>query len=123
MKMSSIMIVDDSEADHFFTVAIIENFDPEIEIFQAYDGQEALDMLDEMTTPPDIILLDINMPRMNGFEFLEEYSTREKRGNVIAMLTSSDQQRDKEMVAKFDVVNMYFVKPLKEEDLLKIKSL
>ena len=39
------------------------------------------------------------------------------------MLTSSDQQRDKEMVAKFDVVNMYFVKPLKEEDLLKIKSL
>jgi len=60
-------------------------------VLQAYDGQEALEVLKDLDTQPDVIFLDINMPRMNGHEFLEEYSKWDKCSVVIIMLTSSDK--------------------------------
>ncbi|MDB2683163.1 response regulator [Alphaproteobacteria bacterium] len=115
MNISSIMIVDDSESDQFLTKVIIEKYDDTIEIMQAYDGQEALEQLDAIDKQPDIILLDINMPRMNGFEFLEEYNKREEKSKIIAMLTSSDQEEDKEKSIKYGCVKTYFVKPLSSD--------
>ncbi|MGH1455235.1 MAG: response regulator [Alphaproteobacteria bacterium] len=123
MKITSIMVVDDNDGDHFLTQAIIEEFDSSIEIFQAYDGEEALEILDSMENQPSIILLDINMPRMNGFEFLEEYGKRENQSRVIAMLTSSDQGRDKEKAMTYNCVQKYFEKPLDIEDLESLKTL
>lgn len=123
MEITSIMIVDDSESDQFLTGAIIEEFDPSITVFQAYDGEEALEKLGAMDEQPDFILLDINMPRMNGFEFLEEYSKQEKRARVIAILTSSDQDQDKEKAMVYNCVQKYFVKPLDVSDLENIKNL
>lgn len=123
MDISSIMVVDDSESDQFLTEAVINAFDESIEIFQAYDGQEALEQLDNMTSPPNIILLDINMPRMNGFEFLEEYSKRDYETKVIAMLTSSDQEQDKEKALQYGCIQEYFVKPMDAFQLEKIRNL
>ena len=117
MSISSIMIVDDSESDQFLTKIVIEKFDDSIEISQAYDGEEALEQLRAMDQQPEIILLDINMPRMNGFEFLEKYNSWEHRAKVIAMLTSSDQEKDQEQSKKFDCVKTYILKPLDFEDI------
>ena len=122
MDIFSIMIVDDSEADQYLTELVIEEFDPSITILKAHDGQEALDKLDEMSEPPSLILLDINMPRMNGFEFLEEYNKREIQGVVIAMLTSSEQNQDKDKTKKYDFVHTYFNKPLTVDDFEKIRN-
>lgn len=119
-KIKSILVVDDNEGDQIIANYAIQEYDSDIEVFKAYDGSEALNMLDEMATPPDIILLDINMPGMNGHEFLDVYSKKERQSTVVAMLTTSDQLQDKEKCLKFDFVKQYITKPLEKEDLVVI---
>lgn len=123
MKFSSIMIVDDNESDQFLTREMIEEFDASITIFQAYDGEEALEQLDAMNEQVSLIILDINMPRMNGFEFLEEYNKRESKSAIIAMLTSSDQEQDKKRAAQYDCVKDFYLKPLQSSDLERLINL
>ena len=120
MPKKTVMIVDDSEADQFLAVITIENLEEEITVLQAYDGQEALDILDGLSAQPDFIFLDINMPVMNGHEFLREYSNREMQASVVVMLTSSLQERDKERSLAYQCVKEYFTKPLEESDLERI---
>lgn len=110
--IQSILIIDDSPADQLLTQMTIESYSKDIKILQAYDGREGLDILAAEATPPDAILLDINMPGMNGHEFLEEYSKQENPSCVVVMLTSSVQQQDKKKCMKFDFVKRYFDKPL-----------
>jgi len=121
--MHSVMIVDDSEPDQYLAQHIIEEFDPTIKILEAYDGQEAVDILKDLPQQPDVIFLDINMPRMNGHEFLEEYETWEVKSVVIIMLTSSDQDLDKEKSRAHNSVIDYFTKPLDTAKLEKIPEL
>jgi CheY-like chemotaxis protein len=114
------MIVDDSEPDQYLAQHIIEEFDPNIEILTAFDGQEALDILGGLSQQPDVIFLDINMPRMNGHEFLAEYETWDNCSVVIIMLTSSDQDLDKEKSKAHKSVIDYFTKPLAVSQLEKV---
>lgn len=122
MQISSVMIVDDSDADQFINKDVIEEFDSSIVIYQAYDGQEALEQLEKLAQQPSLILLDINMPRMNGFEFLEEYSKREDKARVIAMLTSSDQVSDSQKALEYGCVDQYFLKPITVENLILLNA-
>ena len=112
MNIKQVLIIDDSDADQFMAAAAIEEFDLQIEILQAYDGQEALELLDTLEKQPDLIFLDINMPRLNGFEFLAEYSTKEDRTSIVVMLTSSNQEKDKETARSYGCVKGYIEKPL-----------
>jgi len=120
MTMKTVMIIDDSETDQYLSTHIIKKYDANIEILQAYDGEEALEILKALPTQPDLIFLDINMPRMNGHEFLEEYDKWEKRSEVIIMLTSSDQKQDKEKSLAYQCVKKYYVKPIEVVDLKTI---
>lgn len=110
--MNTVMIVDDSESDQFLSKVIIEKVNPDIRVLQAYDGQEALEILADLPKQPDVIFLDINMPRMNGHEFLAKYDACEEQTVVVVMLTSSDQERDKEKSMSYKCVKKYFTKPL-----------
>lgn len=121
--MHSVMIIDDSEPDQYLAQHVIEEFDPNIKILSAYDGQEALDVLRDLPQQPDVIFLDINMPRMNGHEFLEEYETWDNRSVIIIMLTSSDQDLDKEKSKAHNSVIDYFTKPLDVSKLKKVPEL
>ena len=117
MSIDIVLIVDDSEIDQFLARYMIEKFDTEIEIFQAYDGREALDLLHNMNRPPNVIFLDINMPRMNGHEFLDEYDTFDEQTANVIMLTSSEQGNDMEQAMAHDCVKQYFTKPLDKVEL------
>ena len=123
MKMSLILLVDDNETDQFLHEMVIKKFDPTIKILKAYDGEEALEVLANAEEAPDLILLDINMPRMNGFEFLEEYNKLSYTSTVVAMLSSSEQGSDREKALGYGCVETYFVKPLDSDDLQKMLDL
>lgn len=120
MGMISVMVVDDSEADQMLAKMIIEEFDESIEVLQAYDGEEALEILEKRSKQPDVIFLDINMPRMNGHEFLDKYDAWENTTTVVIMLTSSDQVWDKEKSMAHQCVKKYFTKPLETAYLEEI---
>lgn len=117
MGVKSVMIIDDSEMDHFLAKYIIGKYDPRIEILQAYDGQEAIEILKGLSSQPDVIFLDINMPRMNGHAFLEVYSNWEGHSESVIMLTSSNQEQDKEKSLAYQCVKKYCVKPIESSHL------
>lgn len=119
--LRSILIIDDSLAEHFLYKEVIQSCDEKIEVHQAYDGQEGLDMIVKEGISPDLIFLDINMPGLNGFEFLEQFESSEHRLDTnIIMLTSSSLDQDKERAFAFDSVTDYILKPLRVNDMQKI---
>ncbi|GAC22694.1 response regulator receiver protein [Paraglaciecola mesophila KMM 241] len=117
MKKPSILIVDDSEIEQFLLKNMIEKYDTEIAIHQAYDGEEALSILEGLATPPTLILLDINMPGMNGHEFLDNYELQQNHCDTIVMLSSSEEASDIQRSLSHTCVKRYVSKPLVIEDL------
>lgn len=115
------LLVDDSETEQFLYRHIIESYSEQITLLSAHDGEEALDVLDKKGPSIHCILLDINMPRMNGFEFLEAYTEKHKDSQaVIVMLSSSNYTTDKEKALSFSCVSDYITKPLTPSMLDKI---
>ncbi len=121
--MKTILIIEDNLADQFLGKAIFNSKRPDVTVHIASDGQEALELLNEGNISPDLILLDINMPRMNGHEFLKEYSEDNKREiPVVVMLTSSDQEQDKEQSFAYKCVKEYLQKPIKFETIERLEQ-
>jgi len=122
------ILVDDEEANNFYHQIVIGGLFPEANVMSFTDGKSALDYLknehsDYNQENPELksaILLDINMPEMNGWEFLDEYEglEREQRADyVIALVTSSQNPKDVEKAKSYNLVKEYVIKPLTEENL------
>ncbi len=114
-----VMLVDEDEIDNIINQKIIEssNFAEKIEVFRS--GQDALDYLaansGDSTNLPDLIFLDINMPLMDGFQFLEEFEKQSAPVHAkcrIIMLSSSISPRDIDRAASNRFVRKYLNKPL-----------
>lgn len=115
----SILIVEDSEIDQYLAKYMIEKFYTDINVLQAYDGEEAISLLKSLSQQPKLILLDINMPRMNGLEFLDEYEASQIDKTTVVMLTSSFQNSDKNKCMAHTTVKKYLHKPL---DITELES-
>lgn len=126
MTIRKLLVVDDSEAEHFLYRHALRKFDPGIEVVSVYDGHEALKLLDGFAAEemPDFLLLDINMPRMDGAEFLEAFHARYADAPVrIVMLTSSLNDRDREKALSYPHVAGFMTKPLGQEDLARLAGM
>ena len=124
MTLNTVLVIDDSEAEQFLYKHMIESHDKDAKVLSAYDGEEALEVLTNGKEEPSCILLDINMPRMNGFEFLDSYSKQFKGEHaIIVMLTSSTHTDDKERALAYQYVRDYFIKPITAEDLQKLSAI
>lgn len=122
--MKSILIIEDSKSDQFLGEMMIKSVFPDIDICLATDGQEGLEILTNEAVQPDVILLDINMPRMNGHEFLKEFSEGNSREvPVVIMLTSSDQEQDKQQAMQYTCVRDYFLKPITKEKVAELQKI
>lgn len=129
-KVNSILLIDDDAATNFLHRMVIEEYNFCEHIAEASDGLDALNYLQtKMATgypQPDLIFLDINMPRMDGWEFLENYRelpSECKGGAVIAMLTTSLNPDDRERAKNFDCVQYFESKPLDKDKLDRLLDL
>lgn len=123
-NIKTILLIDDMEIEHVNVKYVLEDYSESIKLISAYDGHEGIELLLKLQTPPDVILLDINMPCMNGLEFLAELDkTGLKNTLIIVMLTSSDQELDKKESTKYENVKGYIGKPLESNHIDYIKSL
>jgi CheY-like chemotaxis protein len=115
-KLNCIMLVDDSPDDNFFHEREIKKADLANIVITKVSAKKALDYLKSKEEPrSDLIFLDINMPGMNGWEFLEEYTRLDNelhRGVIIVMLTTSDNSDDLARAKKWGIVSDYITKPL-----------
>ena len=115
-----IYLADDDEDDRDLFVDALREVDPSVILTQAEDGVQLMEILSTIKDPlPEILFLDINMPRKNGFECLEEI--RKKEGSVkginIIILSSSNDPQDIEKALELGAT-FYAVKP-NRFDMLK----
>lgn len=130
----AIMLVDDNEIDNLINQKMIEASEITEHIYTHTGARSAIEFLrnieklDAASTNnvlPEIIFLDIDMPLMDGFQFLDEFgnlSEKTKEKCSIIMLTSSISPADVNRSKKYDYVRKYINKPLTLENLEKFKS-
>jgi CheY-like chemotaxis protein len=120
--LSCVMLVDDNHSDNFFHDREIKKNNPATTVIFKYSGSEALEYLRSTETTenilPDLIFLDINMPGMNGWEFLDEYHLLNKNiisKVIVIMLTTSDNPDDEAKAKNWDIIYDFKTKPLTKE--------
>ncbi len=130
-KLNCILLIEDNEADNFYHKIILQDMDIAHHIRIVENGQQALNYLlnegdyrdKEQYPSPDLIFLDINMPLMNAWEFLEKYvqiPDDKKRSHTIVMVSTSSNPFDKKKAEAIREINEFTNKPLSEEIVLKI---
>ena len=126
-KLDCILLIDDDKPTNYFHKIIINDSGLTERVIAIQSGQEALEYLgqkEEGQYPrPDLIFLDINMPAMDGWEFLEEYNKLDKNKKakiLIIMLTTSINPEDEKKAKEINLINGFQRKPLSVEMLEKI---
>lgn len=122
-KSKCILLVDDDQTTILLTQLFLESMSL-TDVHASSNGQEAIDfILDHCDEPtpqcPHLVLLDLNMPVMDGFEFLDEFGQLDcnnKESIKIVVVSSSDSKRDRERIQQYKV-DGYIVKPLTEEKI------
>lgn len=119
-QIPQVLVVDDNEAEQYLIEYLIHSHNKDIKVLKAFDGREALNTIStmEQENSPSFILLDINMPGMNGFEFLEHYHrTNNINSDVIVMLTVSLVGDDYKKCMQYSRVKKTVAKPLSTETI------
>ena len=123
MMMIQVLLVDDSEPDRLFASIVLARSGLPLKVHEFESAADALAALATAPQPPAIILLDINMPGMDGFAFLqafEQLPEERRRGTSVVMLSSSPLDSDRERALSHAAVKDYMVKPL---DVQQARSL
>lgn len=122
-KLVNILLVEDDEVDVMNVKRAFLKNNIKNTLYVAGNGVEALDMLENAIVPlPRIIILDINMPKMNGIEFLRHLRQNEKFKNIsVFVMTTSNEDSDKINAYDLNVAG-YILKPLSFEKFLQSVS-
>ena len=123
-ELSTVLIIDDSEIDTLIHRKTLERIKHVREIHTVSSGTEAIELLkgySSLVKPlPDIILLDLNMPIMDGFAFIETFRDAPLSGKenvTIVIVSSSSSQSDMNKATELGI-NHFVMKPLTEEKIL-----
>lgn len=123
MKKISVLIVDDNEADRYLLRRQLDETNLDVVVYEEVDGEKALNFFldyddkvqnDPDEFPPLIVFLDINMPMIDGFEFLEKFKPVRDQYNIetsfIMMFTTSEKEEDKKKSFEFEFVKGFLTK-------------
>ncbi|WP_426059837.1 response regulator [Hymenobacter sp. B1770] len=126
-SLSCVLLVDDDPTTNFLNQLLFKRLGTSNQVLVALNGQEALDLLQQHCHEvseecPALILLDVKMPVMDGFSFLEAYEKlpiTQKQAIIIVMLTTSLHPQDVERVEKLNIAG-FLNKPLTEDKLNQV---
>ena len=128
-KFKDVFVIDDDKVFHFIIKRLFSKNNIDISPSFYFNGLEAIEEIKQKinsgNTLPDLILLDINMPIMDGWQFLDEFrKTRivtQGDRTTIYLVSSSDSISDINKAKEYqDQIKDYFFKPMTLEDLQKI---
>lgn len=126
-KINCILLIDDNPNENYLHTYTIKEADVCNSLKTVYNGEDALFYLEEAdgkeNPKPDLILLDMNMPGMSGFDFLNEFKMLDeklKAGIVIVILSNSDDSVEVERAMKTKEVKEFVSKPLDFQMLNRI---
>ena len=110
-KVKNVLIVDDNLTTNLLHQKVVENYNEDINTDVVINGKEGLEYLAK--NYPEIILMDLNMPIMDGFDFLRELKKEQiiNKTNVI-VITSSNDPKDKQKCLEITTDIQFMVKPL-----------
>ncbi len=128
-KKKNIFLVDDDRTTNFVHRTLISKVEKDAVVDDFLEAYEFLEFLAENINHaenlPDFILLDVNMPQMSGWEFLDEYKKTifpfMKKCKIV-MVTSSNNSIDLEKARQYPFVKGYYVKPISSDMLTEILS-
>lgn len=122
----SIAIIDDDEIYKIIIGKMIHNSGLFDRVYLFDDSREALEVIDNKKfSIPEIILLDLNMPHLDGWEFLDHLKKQQPGvyfKTEIYIVTSSISENDKDRAARYEGVQEFISKPITQEVLKKIAS-
>jgi CheY-like chemotaxis protein len=124
LKTLKILLIEDDVIEVMKFKRVLSNLRLNHTIIEANNGEEALELLNIKGQLPNIILLDLNMPRIDGIEFLSRLKKNDKLKHIPAViLTTSNNFKDLKKCFEIGIAG-YILKPLKyEEYMVKIESL
>jgi CheY-like chemotaxis protein len=130
-KYHTVMLIDDNEIDNLINQKMIEAASIAENIYTHTGAKSAIEFLKNMEklevadkVLPDVIFLDIDMPLMDGFQFLDEFeklTNVAKRKCKIVMLTSSINPQDFNRSKKYENVRLFLNKPLSHDSIVKLE--
>lgn len=128
MKFNNVFVVDDDKIFHFIIKKLLTSNNININPSYFLNGLEALEglknKLDTGENQPDLILLDINMPILDGWQFLEEFKKLKdklKKEITIYIISSSNNQTDLDKAEVFsNEVQNYYLKPISVDEIKSI---
>lgn len=117
-NIKSLLLVDDDQDYKYFFYKALEKVDPEVHVITADDGLDALQKLE--TNTPDVILIDFNMPRMNGLSLLKHIkNTPELKNLPVVVYSTFPGLFDSEEITNLGAVHVY-TKPVSFQDTVKM---
>ena len=119
--LKKILLVDDDKSFIHLNRAMLKYNDVNCQIDECGNGQEALAYISVTRQMPDVILLDIDMPVMNGLEFLERFDGDESKAEQTKVFVlSSSVEQEKVRSRRYGFVKGYFQKPLTDSHIKEI---
>jgi CheY-like chemotaxis protein len=124
MKTNTVLLIDDDNIQHYITKVTLKKINPSIELVSYLDAPAALKYIAALTNEdkPDFILLDLDMPLMDGWDFLDIYKKHLLKSDIY-IVSSSIDINDIKKSEEYKDVKQFISKPLNAEKINSILSL
>jgi len=121
MNRRTILLVEDDELDVISVQRSLKKLDADYNLYVAYNGKDALALLNDPVNPilPDVILLDLNMPKMNGIEFLQVIRNSDQFNKLEVFIMTTSAESSDRLKAEELGISGYIIKPLSYTDNTK----